>query len=359
MALFKPSWMIYGATGYTGRLIAAAAKAEGHNIILAGRDAAKLKPLADGLKVNFRVFDMSTRDEIDQGLAGIRLVLNCAGPFSLTASTLAQACIRTGAHYLDIAGEIADHRSVQRLGERAREAGVMLLPGVGFGILPSDCLALYLKKKLPEAVTLTLAFSSGRSVSHGTLETLLESLQQGGLVRRSGNLVAAEPASESREIDFGPGGKQQTVLFPWRADVLSAGVSTDIPHIMSFAAVPAALRLVLKYRKHFESGFLRSLLQRYAASIPAGPKASARAKRKSWVYGEVVNEQGARARAVVEGPDPYDFTTIAAMAAVDRSLTGSVPDGFVTPAQLLGTAPLFKLLGVKLYDLPNERVSGK
>jgi len=351
MAVFKPSWMLYGATGYTGKLIAEQAKARGQNVILAGRDGNLLAPMAERLGVSYRAFDMSARDEIDKNLAGIRLVLNCAGPFSLTASTLAQACMRTGSHYLDIAGEVAEHRGLLRLDERAKESGVMLLPGVGFGILPSDCLALHLKQKLPQAVTLTLAFSAGASASHGTLATLIESLDQSGYVRRSGQLIPAEPASESRDVDFGPGKVQRAILFPWRADVLSAGLSTEIPHIQSYGAVPAVLRFVLKNRKLFESGgFLNGLLRRYAAGAPEGPKANDRAKRKSWLYGEVISEHGARARAVVEGPDPYDFTTIAALAAVERSLSGPVPDGFVTPAQLLGTAPLFNLPGVKLHD---------
>jgi short subunit dehydrogenase-like uncharacterized protein len=348
---FKPSWLLYGATGFTGGLIAREARARGHNVILAGRDQARLEALAQQLGTSFRVFDMGQRDTIDRGLTGVRLVLNCAGPFSLTASTLAQACLRTGAHYLDIAGEIADHRILQRLDERARETGVMLLPGVGFGILPSDCLAFFLKERQPDAVTLTLAFCAGTSASHGTLATLMESLQQSGFVRRAGQLVAAEPASESRSIDFGPGGEKRAVLFPWRADVLSAGLSTGIPHIQSYAAVPVILRFILKNRALFQSGFLHSLLQGWVARVPDGPKAALRGKRKSWLYGEVVNEVGARVRAVVEGPDPYDFTVLAAMAAVERGLAGDVPEGFTTPAQLLGSAPLRDLPGVSMKVL--------
>jgi short subunit dehydrogenase-like uncharacterized protein len=84
---------------------------------------------------------------------------------------------------------------------------------------------------------------------------------------------------------------------------------------------------------------------------PDGPKPAVRAKRKSWLYGEVVNEVGGRARAVVEGPDPYDFTVLCALAAVERSLSSDVPDGYTTPAQLLGTAPLRTLPGVRLHDL--------
>lgn len=351
MTKFKPSWLLYGATGFTGRLVAAEAARRGQNVILAGRDGDKLAQMAAELDVGYRVFDMATRDAIDKGLTGVRLVLNCAGPFSLTASTLAQAAMRTGAHYLDIAGEVADHRTLYRLDERAKEAGVMLLPGVGFGILPSDCLAWYLKERQDNAVTLTLAFCAGASASHGTLATLLESLQQSGFVRRSGQLIAAEPGSESRTIDFGPGGEKRAVLFPWRADVLSAGLSTEIPHIQSFAAVPVSLRFILKNRRLFEGGMLGGLLERWVARVPDGPKASERAKRKSWLYGEVVNEVGARVRAVVEGPDPYDFTVLTALAAVERSLSGQVPDGFATPAQIMGSAPLRTLPGVKLHQL--------
>lgn len=353
MAAFKPSWLLYGATGYTGRLVAREAKARGHNVILGGRDPHKVAALANELEVGHRAFDMSShRDVIDKGLTGVRLVLNCAGPFSLTSSTLAQACLRTGAHYLDIASEIADHRSLQRLEERAREAGVMLLPGVGFGILPTDCLAHWLHQTLPGAVTLTLAFAAGSSASHGTLATFLESLQQGGFVRRKGQLVPAEPASESVTIDFGPGRQRRAVLFPWRADVLSTGLSTGIPHIQSYAAVPAVMRFILKKRDWFAHGHpLRRLLEAYVARAPAGPKPEQRSQRKSWVYGEVVSETGARLRAVVEGPDAYDFTALAALAATERALTGDVPEGFTTPSQLLGHEPLLKLPGVKLLKL--------
>lgn len=353
MATFKPSWLLYGATGYTGQMVAREAKARGHNVILAGRDSHKVAALANQLQVSFRAFDMSShRDVIDKGLSGVRLVLNCAGPFSLTSSTLAQACLRTGAHYLDIASEIADHRSLQRLDERARETGVMLMPGVGFGILPTDCLAHWLREQLPGAVTLTLAFAAGSSASHGTLATFLESLLQGGFVRRNGQLVPAEPASESTTIDFGPGKQRRAVLFPWRADVLSAGLSTGIPHIQSFAAVPMLMRFVLKKRKWFEQGHaLRSLLEKWVARAPAGPKPQERAKRKSWIHGAVVNETGQRVRAVVEGPDPYDFTVLTALAATERALSGSLPEGFTSPAQLLGHEPLLNLSGVKLTRL--------
>lgn len=351
MAVFKPSWLLYGATGYTGALVAAEAGKRGHNVILAGRSEAPLAKLGKQLDLPIRVFDMAARDQIDRGLTGVRLVLNCAGPFSLTASTLAQACMRTGAHYLDIAGEVADHRALHRLHERACESGVMLLPGVGFGILPSDCLAFHLKKRQPGAVKLTLAFSAGASASHGTMATLLESLRTSGLVRRAGQLVAAEPASESCTIDFGPGKQQRAILFPWRADVISAGLSTDIPHIQSFGALSAGVRFILKKRTWFESGPMRKLLERWVARAPAGPKPAERAKRKSWLYGEVLNEVGARACAVVEGPDPYDFTVLTALAAVERCLSGQLPDGYATPAQIMGDAPLRQLPGVTLHTI--------
>lgn len=350
MAGFKPSWLLYGATGYSGGLLAVEARKRGLNVILAGRDQAALAKQGAALDLPVRVFDMAHRDAIDRGLTGVRLVLNCAGPFSLTAATLAQACLRTGAHYLDISSEMADHRAMQRLHERAVEAGVMLMPGVGIGVLPSDCLALHLKQRLPTAVSLDLAFAPGSSISRGSMATFLESLRQNGFVRRAGNLVAAEPGTASRSFDFGPGGSRRGVLFPWRADPLAAGVSTGIDHIQLFIAAPVLLRFIIKNRGLFTDGAGAGMLRRYVGKAAKGPTPAARAKSRSWLYGEAVNEVGSRVRSVLEGPDPYDLTTSCALAAVERALSGNLPEGFVSPAQLLGSEALAQLPGVKLHD---------
>lgn len=351
MASFKPSWLLYGATGYQGRLIAEEARARGHNVILGGRHAAALAPLSGHFGVGHRVCDMAHRDQIDRALTGVRLVLNCAGPFSLTASTLAQACLRTGTHYLDIADGIVEHRALQRLDERAQAAEVMLMPGVGYGILPSDCLAVHLKERMPEAQSLLLAFDPGPGASHGTLATLMESLQTNGWVRRKGELVAAQPASSSRTLDFGHGLKRRAVLYPWRADVLAASLSTDIPSIESYAAVGPMLRVLLKRRRWAAAGPLKTLLEGYVSKAPPGPSPAQRKKRRSWLFGQASGAGGTRAWTIIEGPNPYDFTTHSALLAVEHCLAGRLPAGYRSPAQLLGAAPLKSLPDLNLFDL--------
>lgn len=352
MASFKASWLLYGATGYSGGLIAEAARAAGHNVVLGGRDEGRLKPLAERLGVKYRCFDMAApRDAVDRALTGVRLVLNAAGPFSLTAPTLAQACMRTGTHYLDLAGEVPEHRGLHRLDERAREAGVMLLPGVGFGILPSDCLAMLLKERMPNAVTLDLGFLSTAGASRGTLHTLMESLLQPGFVWQRGQLSAAEAASDHHDFDFGPGGTRRALLFPWRADSFSAGLSTGIPFVRSYAAVPWPLQWVLKQRAWFAEGLPRRLLERYAARAPLGPDANTRNTARSYIAGEVVNEVGQKVRALLELPEAYEYTVRAALYAVDQVLAGHAPEGFRTPAQVFGSQAVGAVSGAKLSFL--------
>ncbi|MGH6800098.1 MAG: saccharopine dehydrogenase family protein, partial [Methylocella sp.] len=168
-------WMIYGANGYTGELIAREAKRQGKSPILAGRSAAKIVALASKLTFTSKAFRLERPSEIVEALRGVRLVLNCAGPFSKTADPLMRACIAAKAHYLDITGEIDVLEGAHRFDSEAKAAGVVLCPGAGFDVVPTDCIALMLKKALPQATELALGFEvSGRQVSAGTAKTLVE-----------------------------------------------------------------------------------------------------------------------------------------------------------------------------------------
>jgi short subunit dehydrogenase-like uncharacterized protein len=351
MADFKPSWLLYGATGYSGKLIATEAARRGHAVILAGRDEAALAALGAQLDRPTRCFGMEDRVAVEKGLMGVRLVLNCAGPFSLTANGLAQSCLRLGVHYLDISSEVSDFRSLHRLDQRAQENGVLLLPGVGTGVLPSDVLALHLKQRLPSAVTLTLAFATDAAkLSRGSLRTLVESLRNQAFAREGGQLRPVELSLDTKEFNFGPGGKRQAISFPWRGDLFSAGISTGLQFISCYAAVPGALQMAMRYRKLISSGPLARLLDRYVNSRPAGPTAKERARGKSWFYGEVVNDVGTRASSLLSGPDGYDLTMTCALYAVERVLCGATPEGWCTPSQVFGTDPLRALPGLNLAD---------
>src|SRR3954465_1094021 len=214
-------FLIYGANGYTGRLVAELAKQRGQAPVLAGRSADKVRPLAEELGLPWRAFPLERPD-----LRDVRLVLHCAGPFSATSRPMVDACLAARAHYLDITGEIDVFEAVLDRDGEARRQDVVLLPGTGFDVVPSDCLAALLKQRLPSATKLELAFAPLGKSSPGTLKTSIESLPRGGMVRRGGKLVRVPPAHEVREIDFADK-RRLAMSIPW-GDVATAWRSTRI-----------------------------------------------------------------------------------------------------------------------------------
>ncbi len=144
------NWIIYGANGYTGELIAREAVRLGLKPTLAGRNRAKVEALAQELGLGYKAFGLDNVDAVSEQLQGFKLVMHCAGPFSATSKPMMEACIKAGAHYLDITGEISVFELAQSLNSQAEKAYVVLCPGVGFDVIPTDCVAAALKEALPE-----------------------------------------------------------------------------------------------------------------------------------------------------------------------------------------------------------------
>src|SRR5262245_11521378 len=207
-------YLLYGANGYTGALIARAAAARGHRPVLAGRNAAAVAALGRDLGLDHRAFALDSPAVVAEGVRGMKAVLHCAGPFAHTSRPMADACLEEGVHYLDITGEVAVFEALAARDAEARAAGVMLLPGAGFDVVPSDCLAAHLKRRLPSATRLALGLLALGKRSRGTATTVLENLPRGGLVRRGGVLKRVPAAWRKREIDFGSG-PVQAITIPW------------------------------------------------------------------------------------------------------------------------------------------------
>ena len=222
-------WLLYGANGYTGELIAREAVARGEKPILAGRSADRIEALAKELGCESRIFPVD-RTQLD----GVDLVLHCAGPFIHTSRPMVAACLTAGAHYLDITGEIAVFEMIFRRDEDAKARNVALIPGVGFDVVPTDCLAAQLHAKLPDANDLILAFASRSGVSRGTLKTMIEGAGWGGAIRRDGKIVRVPQMFDVREIPF-PSGTRMAMTIPW-GDVSTAFRSTGIPNIRVYNA---------------------------------------------------------------------------------------------------------------------------
>ncbi|MEQ1808005.1 MAG: saccharopine dehydrogenase NADP-binding domain-containing protein [Burkholderiaceae bacterium] len=347
------NFLIYGANGYVGEAAARLAVTQGLRPILAGRDAAKLEPLAQELGLEVRAGALDDAAALDRALSGLPVVLHCAGPYKFTSKPMADACLRAGVHYLDLTGEIPVFEALAARDEQAKARGVMLMPAVGFDVVPTDCLAVHLLHRLPSATHLTLAFQSvgPAGLPPGTQRTMIELLPFGDRVRAGGKLVVPDSGMKLRNVDFG-NGPTETARFTW-GDVFTAYHSTGIPNIEVYVALPPAMRrqtaLLKTLRPLFSLAPMRALLQR---GVRPGPSAAKRAQTMTHVWGEAGDAQGRSAVSRLHGPEAgLVWTTRAALAAVKRVLAGQMAPGFQTPGKVFGADFVFDCEGVRREDI--------
>ena len=348
------SLLIYGANGYTGVLIARRAADRGLPAILAGRRAAALEPLAAQLGRPFRAFALDQPASIDPGLAGVSVVLNCAGPFSRTAGPLVEACLRSRVHYLDITGEIGVIEAMAARDREARGLGVSLLPAAGFDVVPSDCLAAHVKRRLPTATHLTLAFRAGASMSRGTATTSVENAHGGGMIRSAGALKRIPSGCRTRLVDFGDG-PTKAIIVPW-GDVATAYYTTGIPNIEVYIAVPVAIRVGLRLMRWagpiLATGLVQRALKARIARGAPGPNAAARTGATSHLWAEARDDAGVVARARLQTAEAYELTSWTAVELASRALRGGLPAGFQTPAGACGADFVLQFPGSARQDIP-------
>jgi short subunit dehydrogenase-like uncharacterized protein len=343
-------WLLYGATGYTGRCIAEEAARRALEPVLAGRDSEKVDALATKLKLDKRVFDLSDAETIRQSIRGIKVLLNCAGPFSATAGPLMAACLEERVQYLDITGEIEVIEAAAALDAQAKAAGVALMPAVGFDVVPSDCLAKTLADKLPGATRLQLAIAGLSSMSPGTAKTMLEGVPKGGRARINGRIERVPLAWKTRDIPFREGTKPGMTI-PW-GDVASAYYSTGIPNIEVY--VDASSRQIAALRRWrwmlpvLNLRPLQALGKRLIERRLTGPSAALRDTEHGSLWGRVENDEGRHVEGTLTSPNGYSLTVATALAAVDRLLRSPLPGGFLTPSLAFGADFVTKLDGCDL-----------
>jgi short subunit dehydrogenase-like uncharacterized protein len=353
-------FLIYGANGYTGKLIARAAVQRGLRPVLAGRNRTEVAALAEELALPHCIFGLDEPAVLEAELADVPVVLNCAGPFVHTHRPLVDTCLRTGTHYLDITGELAVFQAIAARDAEAKAAGVMLLPGAGFDVAPSDCLAAHLKKRLPSATRLTLALQPVGGWSRGTARTMVESLHTPGMIRQDGDLTPVPGLWKTLWIDFGQQfmgkgwrGPVAAVAIPW-GDVFTAYYSTGIPNIETYLAVPDAIAwmggVVRLSGPMLQWPLIKAALRRAVESLPEGPDEAALATGFSVIWGEVTDDTGRRAVARLRTPHTYLLTALAALAIVERVLAGNVRPGYQTPAAAYGPNLLLGIEGISRVD---------
>ena len=349
----RPRPLIYGANGYTGEMIARTACARGLAPVLAGRSRDAVAALAAELGCEQRVFDLSDPAKLVANLAACRVVIHCAGPFSATAAPMMAACIAARVHYTDITGEIDVFEHAFRQDAGARAAGILVCPGTGFDVVPTDCIALTLARALPVASRLALGFDSRSSFSRGTAATSVEGLGHGSCVREGGTLRRIPLGSRARRIDFGAGEKLATAI-PW-GDVSTAYRTTGIPDIEVY--IPVSPKALANLRRLGHFGWLlrrravQSFLKSRIARRAPGPDAAAREKTPVYVWGEAGNAAGRVLSARIRVPNGYTVTKDAAVAIAERLLDSDVPAGFTTPARLMGNDFVTTLPGASQISL--------
>lgn len=352
------NWMIYGANGYTGELIARYAKTLGHHPILAGRNAQSVGALAHELSLPAQSFDLSDEAAVLENLAEIGAVLNCAGPFSKTTRPLVEACLKQSIHYLDITGEIDALEWTYEQHERAVSANCTMIPAVGFDVVPTDCLAASLQLRLPTADHLSLAIGGGNQVSKGTLKTMIENIPEKSRVRSGGHLKHVAFLSRCRSIPF-PRGEAFACAIPW-GDLSSAYRSTQIPNIVVYAVTPPVMTSLKKVSplisKFFSIPFVQATAQAGVELFVTGPKESERSSRSVWLWGEVSNPSGETVSGLIKVPDGYSLTVQTALKSVLNVMEGKTAPGAWTPTQAFGASYIFEFEGVesRLPEMPDS-----
>ncbi len=346
------NFLIYGANGYTGDLITRYAVERGLKPILAGRNAIAVEALAKKHHLEYRIFSLDETDRVDAALQEVDMVLHCAGPFSITSRPMVEACLRNKKHYTDITGEIAVFEACAAMDKKAEAAGIMVMPGVGFDVVPSDCLAKHLKDSLPSATSLSLAFYGMGRISHGTQATMTMNVGKGGAIRKDGKITPVPAAWKTREIDFGEDIVRTGVTIPW-GDVSTAYHSTGIPNIEVFTVIPPAQLKMLKLSRYLgwllASKPVNNFLQKQIP--PGGPSDEERAKGRTLMWGEASDLNGNRVEARQQGPEGYTLTALAALNIAEKILAGNFTPGFQTPAKAYSADLILEIEGTERPDV--------
>jgi short subunit dehydrogenase-like uncharacterized protein len=344
-------FLLYGANGYTGKLIAKLAASYNLQPILAGRTEANIKPLADELQFPYRIIDLDNKAALENALSEVKLVLHAAGPYAYTSKQMIEACLKTGVHYIDINGDIAVFEMLKKYDAAAKEKNIMIMPGVGFDVVPTDCIALQLKNKMPDATHLKLAFASvGGGLSHGTAITMASKIGEGGAARENGKIVRKPLGQKGMWVEFGEN-KLFVMTIPW-GDVSTAFTTTGIPNIETYTGMAPKVYRLLKLQWAFNwllrTEFARNIIRRKIKAKPAGPSDEQRKNSSSLVWGEVSNAANNKVTAAISCLDGYTLTAHSSLLISKKILEANFKTGYQTPAACYGADLIMEVPGTKI-----------
>jgi short subunit dehydrogenase-like uncharacterized protein len=350
----KARFLLYGAYGYTGRLAAELAAARKLDIVLAGRNKDVLAGLGDRLSLPTRVVGLNDAGQLSEAMKDIACVVHMAGPFAVTSVPMLSACLATQTNYVDITGEIEVFEAIWSRKEEIERARITVVPGAGFDVVPTDCLAGYVASKLERPVSLVIALRGLESASQGTLRTAIRQVSKPVLCRRAGAIAALDDRSP-RWIDFGSG-DEPCVPVSW-GDVATAFQSTGVGNITVYFRRTKLFRSADILGKLFGS-LLRSRigqkgLAAIVRSLPEGPSRTERRRHRSTIWAEAIDCSGRSCKASLSTPDAYDFAANSALEISSRISSLPVALGLVTPFQAFGADFVLSLPGCSRMDIPS------
>ena len=351
----KTRFLLYGAYGYTGRLAAELAAAKKLDVVLAGRNKGALTGLGDRLNVPTRAVALSDHEQLCDALKDIACVVHMAGPFAVTSAPMLNACVATHTNYVDITGEIEVFEAMWSRKEEIQRAGITAVPGAGFDVVPTDCLAAYLANKLDQPASLVIALRGLESASQGTLRTAIRQVSKPVMCRRAGVIVPLDDRSP-RWIDFGSG-DEPCVPVSW-GDVATAFHSTGVGSITVYFRRTKLLRSADILGRLFGPALRSRIGQRGLAAIvrtlPEGPSQAERTGHRSMIWAQAIDGSGRSFKASLSTPDAYDFTANSALEIASRIASLPAALGLVTPFQAFGADFVLSLPGCSRTDISSS-----
>lgn len=346
--------IVYGSYGYTGKLIVQECKSKNLNVILSGRNKDALQKQSEESGYPFEVLEVSDTTALKNLLSKGAVVIHCGGPFQYTAKAMADACLETKTHYTDITGEYQVFELLSGYDQKGKAAGITIMPGTGFDVVPSDCLALHLKNRLPSATHLQLAFTMSKGgLSRGTSKTMTEGLGNGSMIRKDGKLTTINLGEKTLDVDFGAF-KAPTLNIPW-GDISTAWRSTGIPNIEVYTgATPSMIKnaKMSKYLNWFlRIRWVKNYMLKQIDKKPAGPSEEKRNSGRSYLWGKAWNNSGNAVESRLETISGYTLTAKTSVLIAEKILSGNFKAGYQTPAMAYGADLILEVETSKRQDI--------
>src|SRR5262245_6313658 len=333
--LTRSNWMLYGAYGTTGRLILDEALRRGHRPVLAGRDSARLSALGEATGLSTVHLPLEDRGALGTALSGVHCVLLAAGPYQQTGPPMRAACLAAGCSYMAINGEIEDFSSALACDALARKAGVAIIPGAGYGVVFTECLAAQLARRLPDARWFRLSLAT----------------QNAGRSRGAILSKAAAMTTGGREIYQGVLRKRVIAFSTWRAPAANAAGqifaaaplaelvavqrSTGVPNIVAGIPLSRAGAALMRVAGRWLGRFLARQAERVSTKVEPDSSGAAVATLRSRVWAEAGDATGRRVAAMLETGEGYRAAAAAAVRGLELLLQNAQA-GAATPVQAFG-----------------------